>query len=426
MTDNLGTGFCYTDQQLINICNENPHFTDEDRFFRSFFPTPEMTNSEDDKLLIAHITRNKVVAAPFSGKCAPAKVMEYRNDARELKEFDFANIHIKKRIELCRADDPALRVRDDGTFDDSQQSRFLTGQRQVAEKHRESVGLAEYKMMVDILFYGMTVIEGDDFPSYTVDLCRPEDHTIDLTVGGGLGFCDPCFDVFAWFKQQTRKMAKFGAVAPFDVVLGKDAATALAAHPQFRNWYEKCCANYTPPSVGTLANRAPETFQMTELFAADSAGKWRFWVNCGTVCELETDDAGQSVEVTRDVMPPDSVLIVNRRALRSRRMFAPIRRLFKRNDMFAGIRKIASPFWLSTKVDEECDSIDMHMWSKPLPIVGCSGATIFAKVVTEECVDNLCECPPLGMEAVEAAEEPATEAKAAKTAAAKTTAKTAE
>ena len=423
MTDNLGAGFCFTDQQLINVCNENPHFTDEDRFFRSFFPEPEMTNSEDDKLLISHITRSKVVAAPFSGKCAPAKVMDYRRDARELKEFDFANIHIKKRIELCRADDPALRVRNDGTFDDSEQSRFLTAQRQVAMKHRESVDLTEYKMMVDILFYGMTVIEGDDFPSYTVDLCRPESHTMDLTTEGN-GFCDPCFDVFAWLKEQTRKMAAFGAVAPFDVVLGKDTATALAAHPQFRNWYEKCCQNYTPPSVGTLANRAPETFEMTELFAADSGGKWRFWVNCGTCCELETDpDTGVVSEVTREVMPADSILIVNRRALRSRRMFAPIRRLFKRGDMFAGIRKIASPFWLSTKVDEECDSIDMHMWSKPLPIVGCAAATVFAKVVTPECVAELCECPPLGMDpAVKPDPAPATTAKAATT----TTAKKAE
>ena len=405
MTDNLGSGFCYTDHQLIKIINENPHFTNDDRFFLSFFPRPEITNSEDDKLLVSHVTKGKVVKAPFSGKCAPGKVMEYRRDARELKTYDFSHIHIKNRIEACRADDPGLRVNDDGSFNDSEQSRWLMGQQKVAMNLRESAGLTEYSMAVSALLYGMIPIEGDDFPHYTVDLCRPESHTIDLTEDGGQGVCDPCFDVFAWLEEQTKKMYAFNAMGPYDVVLSKAAAAGLAAHPQFRKWYDKCCNNYMPPTEGTLANLGPEVFATTKLFAADRAGNWRFWTHCGTMCEQVTNPVtGETTEQDVEVMPEGSMLIVDRRALASRRMFAPIRRLFRRGDNFAGIRRIASPIWLSSKVDEDCDTVDMHLWSKPLPVIGCPGATVFAKIATQECVDELCACPPLGVEPAEAVE----------------------
>lgn len=416
--ENLGTGFCYTDQQLIGICNRNPHFIQEDRVLRTFFPQPEMTNSQDDKLLISHITRGKVVAAPFSGKCAPGKVMTYRRDARELKEFDFAHIHIKEPVELCRSDDPALRVRDDGTFEDSEDARWRMAQEKSAMGLRASAELTEYRMMRDIMLYGMMNIEGDDFPSYTVDLCRPETHTIDLTALGD-GVCDPCFDVFAWLEEQTAKLMEFGASGPYDVLMDKVASRALAAHPQFRNWYDKCCQNYEPPEQGTLANLGPEVFASTKLLAASNDGMWRFWTTCGTICEQELDPAtGRMIDVETPVMPEGSMLIIDRRAIRSRRMFAPIRRLFEQGGNFAGIRRIASPIWLSTKVDMECDKVDIHLWSKPLPILGCAGATLFAKIATKECVDALCQCPPLGVPAVEVAPAAKT-ATATKTAAAK-------
>lgn len=390
-------GFCYRSKQLIAICNKTQNITRRNRLFPTFFGSGRVFRG--DTLMVSHVTDTKVYAAPFSAKCAPGKVMSFDKIERELKEFEPSHIHLKNDLEPCVVDDPALKIRDDGTFEDDEGARWRMAQEKMAMHQRDSILERMFLMQRDALLTGQVVIEGDDFKKSVVDFGRPADHTIDLTADGGLGVCDPCFDFFGWLEDITMKMLAYGANGPFDIIMDKVASKALAAHPQFRHWYEKCCNNYMPPMEGTLANRAPEVYANTKLFARSA--EYRFWTNCETFCD---PDNGYK---DTPVMPEGSILIMDAEAANLQSWYGAVRRIRRGTGNFSVLQDIqATPIYPRIRIDEECDKAVMHSHSNPLPVVGCPGATAFAIIATKECVDELCACPPLGMKAAEEVAEP--------------------
>lgn len=386
-TEVLGEGFAYETRQLIAACEKDPTNLD-DFLFRSFFNQSPLF--VEKYAALSKIVKGKVVAAPFSNICAPGVPMSTVGDHREIKDFEPPFIHIKETLTPCDADDPYLRTRDDGSYEPSIQRRWEMAQDRMAVAHRNSVTMTEYIMMIQAMVYGQIKVQGEGIKTQVLCYGRPEDHTIGEPGKPGIDFCDDCTDVEGFFEAISEKLMCFGSNGKLDVIVDKYACKAIENHPCFKNWYEFCCPGYTPPP-GSLGERGPTRYMSTKLLAEND--DFRFWKHLGTYCELDEKgnvvlDEGTQMPVEKPVMPEGSMLIFDRNAINARRVFGEIQDITAEG----GLVNRRTEIWPQVMVDRECSTYTMHNKSRPLPVIGCAGASALAYVTTKADIEAKCAC----------------------------------
>ena len=383
----LGQGFCYETRDLIAACEKDPTNLD-DFLFRSFFnPSPLFV---EKYAALSKIVKGKVLAAPFSNACAPGVIMSSVGNHREIKDFEPPNIHIKDMITPCDADDPYLRTRDDGSYEPSIQRRWSMAQDMMVVGQRNSVTQTEYNMMVSAMVYGQIKVSGVGIKTQTLCYGRPEDHTIGSPEELGFDACDPCSDLDGLFEAITEKLMCYGANGPYDVIFDEWACRAIQMHPKFTNWFEFCCPGYTVPR-GAFADRSPQRYQSTKLLAEND--DFRFWKHTGKICEQDENGKPVIDEDTGEpkmlpVMPEGSMLIFDREAINARRVFGEIQEISAEG----GLVQRRTEIWPKVVVDQECETYSMHSRSRPLPVIGCAGASALVYIATAEGVKAKKDC----------------------------------
>ena len=99
-------------------------------------------------------------------------------------------------------------------------------------------------------------------------------------------------------------------------------------------------------------------------------------------------------------MPEGSMLIFDRNAINARRVFGEIQDL----EADGSLAQRRTEIWPQVMVDRECATYTMHNKSRPLPVIGCAGASALAYVTTKADIEAKCACEDvLTVEKTEAA-----------------------
>jgi hypothetical protein len=208
------------------------------------------------------------------------------------------------------------------------------------------------------------VSEGDD--ARTVEFDFDPDHIVTLTNldawnATGAGYrSNPIQDLIDWRKLVMRD----SGVAPTDVILGNNAATAFLNHPVVRDWFNRL--NFIPGQIKPTVSENVINYGFLSFIG----------MNLYTVNEFFIDPADG---LEYEMLDPNKVLMLSNTAGATAVLYGAIHDLGSLQ---------AVPRFMKTWVDNDPSARWIQMHSAPLPVINQPDAFFVATVVDEDGSDS--------------------------------------
>ena len=314
--------------RLVEVCSFREKETNQTLksgwFLDRYFPT---RRTRAEKLELRKYMKGEACPLFYSGACDKPRVLKGRKQSVTVQQLTWPTIKAEVEVNGCDVDDHS--VTPDGRLLMPGRERYDEAVNWEMMNLMDSMRLTHISEAVNVLKYGGYTVRGGKGPldvMGTVDFKREIEKWDILSETGPMGpWNDPCSNPFEFIDQMIRELGRCGAAGGMlDVIHSPESWAWLKA---FDSRMAKCFdQRQTLPQNFDL--EMANGYGEVEFKGTSNGGRLMHFVSYAEYKDWDEktsdDNPDQPGWVTKPVVDPGTIMVVNRAAFEGKRIFRTV------------------------------------------------------------------------------------------------------